>query len=54
MNEAAFQRNAGFRMDFLLLSPSLAPRLREAHVDADHRGREKPIDHAPAWIRQAP
>ena len=54
VNEAAFRRNAGFRMDFLLLSPSLAPRLREAEVDAEHRGREKPSDHAPVWIRLAP
>lgn len=51
VNEAAFRRNAGFRMDFLLLSPQLVPRLLEAGVDAEHRGREKPSDHAPAWIR---
>ena len=51
VNEAAFHRNAGFRMDFLLLSPQLVPRLREAQVDAEHRGREKPSDHAPVWIR---
>ncbi|MCE3271567.1 MAG: Exodeoxyribonuclease [Ramlibacter sp.] len=54
VNEAAFRRNAGFRMDFLLLSPALAPRLREAQVDAGHRGRDKPSDHAPVWIRLAP
>jgi exodeoxyribonuclease-3 len=54
VNEAAFRRNAGFRMDFLLLSPSLVPRLREAGVDAEYRGREKPSDHAPVWIRLAP
>jgi len=50
VNEAAFRRNAGFRMDFLLLSPGLVPRLKGAVVDAEHRGREKPSDHAPAWI----
>lgn len=50
VNEAAFHRNAGFRMDFLLLSPALVPRLRAAGVDAEHRGREKPSDHAPVWI----
>jgi exodeoxyribonuclease-3 len=37
-------------MDFLLLSPDLVPRLRQAGVDAEHRGRDKPSDHAPAWI----
>jgi exodeoxyribonuclease-3 len=46
----AFRRNAGFRMDFLLLSPSLAPRLARAEVDAVQRQREKPSDHAPVWI----
>ena len=53
VNDAAFRRNAGFRMDFLLLSPALVPRLRAAGVDAEHRGREKPSDHAPAWIALA-
>lgn len=50
VNAQAFARNAGFRMDFLLLSPALVPRLREAGVDAEHRGRDKPSDHAPTWI----
>ena len=50
VNASAFARNAGFRMDFLLLSPSLAPRLRATGVDAEHRGREKPSDHAPVWV----
>ena len=50
VNEAAFRRNAGFRMDFLLLSPTLGPRLLRAEVDSAHRGRDKPSDHAPVWI----
>ena len=50
VNEAAFRRNAGFRMDFVLLSPSLLPRLLAAGVDSEHRGREKPSDHAPTWV----
>jgi Exonuclease III len=50
VNADAFRRNAGFRMDFLLLSPQLLPRLAAAGVDAEHRGREKPSDHAPAWV----
>jgi exodeoxyribonuclease-3 len=50
VNAQAFARNAGFRMDFVLLSPSLTPHLREAGVDVDHRGREKPSDHAPTWV----
>ncbi|HET9642586.1 MAG TPA: hypothetical protein VFP68_04340 [Burkholderiaceae bacterium] len=37
-------------MDFLLLTPGLAQRLVRAEVDREHRGREKPSDHAPVWI----
>ena len=51
VNHAAWARDAGFRMDFLLLTPSLLPRLEATGVDAEHRGREKPSDHAPVWIR---
>jgi exodeoxyribonuclease-3 len=50
VNEAAFHRNAGFRMDFLMVTPSLVPRLKQTQVDAEHRGREKPSDHAPVWV----
>lgn len=46
----AYARNAGLRIDHLLLSPSLAPRLRAAAVDAEVRGWEKSSDHAPVWI----
>ncbi|MGA0605371.1 exodeoxyribonuclease III [Phenylobacterium sp. VNQ135] len=46
----AYARNAGLRIDHLLLSPSLAPRLRAAGVDRDVRGWEKTSDHAPVWI----
>mgnify|MGYP001022803869 FL=1 len=47
----AWQRDAGFRIDHLLLSPQLADRLVDAGVDRDHRGREKASDHAATWIR---
>lgn len=50
VNANAFARNAGFRMDFLLLSPSVVGRLAAAQVDREHRGREKPSDHAPVWV----
>ena len=49
----AFARNAGLRIDHLLLSPSLAGRLVAAEVDRDVRGWEKASDHAPAWIELA-
>ena len=50
VNDRAFQRNAGFRMDFLLLSPNLVSRLKEMKVDTEFRGRERASDHAPAWV----
>lgn len=43
-------RNAGLRIDHLLLSPSVAEHLAAADVDRQVRGWEKPSDHAPAWI----
>lgn len=46
----AWQRDAGFRIDHLLLSPEAADRLKAAGVDKDHRGREKASDHAATWI----
>jgi exodeoxyribonuclease-3 len=46
----AYGRNAGIRIDHLLLSPALAGALKAAGVDRDVRGREKPSDHAPTWI----
>jgi len=47
----AFARNAGLRMDHLLLSPELAPRLVDAGVSREVRRWEKTSDHAPAWIQ---
>jgi len=46
----AYARDAGLRIDHLLLSPSLAGALTGAGVDRAVRGREKPSDHAPTWI----
>jgi exodeoxyribonuclease-3 len=43
-------RDAGLRLDHLLLSPALAPRLTKAGVDRQLRGEEGASDHAPAWI----
>lgn len=46
----AWGRDAGLRIDHLLVSPVLAPRLRAAGVDREVRGWERASDHAPAWI----
>jgi exodeoxyribonuclease-3 len=43
-------RDAGLRLDHLLVSPGLAPRLKKAGVDRTVRGEEGASDHAPAWI----
>ncbi len=46
----AFARDAGLRIDHLLLSPDLAPRLAAAGVARNVRAWEKTSDHAPVWI----
>ncbi|MDP3253506.1 MAG: endonuclease/exonuclease/phosphatase family protein [Hydrogenophaga sp.] len=45
-----WQRNAGLRIDHLLLNAAAAARLKDAGIDREERGGEKPSDHAPAWI----
>ena len=46
----AWARNAGLRIDHLLLSPSIVDRLISADVDRQVRSWEKASDHAPTWI----
>jgi exodeoxyribonuclease III len=46
----AFNRDAGIRMDHLLLSPDLKKRLKDGGVDRYVRAWEKTSDHAPVWI----
>jgi exodeoxyribonuclease-3 len=46
----AFARDAGIRIDHLLLNKAAAKRLEAAGVDREVRGREKASDHAPVWI----
>ena len=41
---------SGLRMDHLLVSPALKPRLKAGGVDRAARTWEKTSDHAPAWI----
>ena len=45
-----WERNAGLRIDHLLLSSELKARLVDAGVDRWVRDREKPSDHAPTWV----
>jgi exodeoxyribonuclease-3 len=45
-----WQRDAGLRIDHLLLNPKAASSLVEAGVDREVRGVKNASDHAPAWI----
>jgi exodeoxyribonuclease III len=45
-----WQKDSGLRIDHLLLSAELAPRLRDAGVDRWVRDRPHASDHAPTWI----
>ena len=48
-----WQRDAGLRIDHVLLNKTLAPRLRKSGVDRWVRGLPKASDHAPAWVTLA-
>jgi exodeoxyribonuclease-3 len=43
-------RDAGLRIDHLMLSPQAADRLVDAGVDKAVRGAERASDHAPTWV----
>ena len=43
-------RDAGLRLDHLLLSPALVSRLAKAGVDKKVRGEDGASDHALAWV----
>jgi exodeoxyribonuclease III len=57
-----WERDAGLRLDHILLSSALTERLKGAGVDRLARGMENASDHAPVWVilqdgrgrRQAP
>jgi exodeoxyribonuclease III len=46
----AFEHNRGIRIDHMLLSPTLAPRLEKCEIDRGPRGQEKPSDHTPILV----
>jgi exodeoxyribonuclease-3 len=46
----AFARDAGLRIDHLLLNKKASLRLKAAGVDREVRSWDKTSDHAPAWI----
>ncbi len=46
----SFARDAGLRIDHLLLSEQLASKLVSAGVDKSVRALEHSSDHAPVWV----
>ena len=46
----SWERNAGLRIDHLLLNAAAAPRMKDAGVDRWVRDLVKPSDHAPTWV----
>jgi len=46
----SYDRNAGMRLDHILISPYLASSLENSGVDSSVRGWGKSSDHAPVWI----
>ena len=48
-----WQRNAGLRIDHVLLNATLAPRLVSCNVHSWVRGQEKASDHAPVCVELA-
>jgi len=45
-----WERDAGLRLDHVLLSPALAGQLKAAAVDGAVRGKTGASDHAPVWV----
>ena len=45
------QPKRGLRIDLIMTSPALRPRLLNAGIDYELRAMEKPSDHAPIWLQ---
>jgi exodeoxyribonuclease-3 len=46
----AFRRNQGLRIDHILVSEALKPRVKACHIDKLPRKNERPSDHAPVVV----
>jgi exodeoxyribonuclease-3 len=49
----SFERNAGIRIDHVLLNKPAKTLLQSAEVDLQPRGWEKSSDHTPVWVELA-
>ena len=47
----AHGRNDGIRIDHALMTPQAADMMIGCGIDHEIRGREKPSDHVPLWVR---
>ena len=50
----AFRKNQGLRIDHILVSEALRPRVQACHIDKLPRKNERPSDHAPVVMTLAP
>ncbi len=48
--EFAFRRNRGLRIDHILVSELLKPRVKSCHIDKLPRKNERPSDHVPVVV----
>ena len=48
--EFAFRRNRGMRIDYILVSDALKPRVRSCTIDKLPRKNERPSDHVPVVV----
>jgi exodeoxyribonuclease-3 len=46
----AFRKNQGLRIDHILVSPALKPRVKACIIDKAPRRNERPSDHAPVLL----
>ncbi len=46
-----WERDAGLRLDHMLLSKQLVRKLTGAGIDREVRGQDGASDHAPVWIK---
>ena len=47
--QLGFRRNAGLRIDHILVEQRLTPRVRACSIDREPRKLAQPSDHAPVW-----
>jgi exodeoxyribonuclease-3 len=50
----AFRRNQGLRIDHILVSEALKPRVARCVIDRPTRKNDRPSDHAPVFIELSP